>query len=93
MVKKFIKNHIISIAAILVVIGYLFVKFAVPMLLLTLLVSIGVFVVVLFKPKNVHQTQVSGDNSKLVQYSSDKNVYQHQEGGEGSEQIQIHGEE
>lgn len=93
MVKNFIKKHIVAIVAIAVVGGYLFIKFAVPMLLILILVAVCGVVLLLLKGKNVHQTQVSGDNSKLVQYSSDKNVYQRQEGGEGSEQIQIHGEE
>lgn len=49
----------------------------------------GVAWLLLLNGKNVHQSQVSGDNSKLVQYSTNKKAYQYQDGGEGSEQIQI----
>lgn len=100
--KKFIKKHqLLTFAVILTCIlaithfafGYPKSGWGIAAPAICAAIIEGVAWLLLLNGKNVRQTQVSGDNSKLVQYSSDKKAYQYQDGGEGCEQVQIHGEE
>ena len=96
--KKFIKKHqLLTFAVILTCIlaithfafGYPKSGWGIAAPAICAAIIEGVAWLLLLNGKNVHQSQVSGDNSKLVQYSTNKKAYQYQDGGDGSEQIQI----